>query len=81
VHVSEGVLEVWDGAELLKAVKRSTTGSIRKKRAERHPKSRRSQVVCMVKFDRHRVCLRDIDLGVADMDLRCPTGESAKLSE
>jgi hypothetical protein len=38
VHVAEGVLEVWDGAELLNAVKRSTTSSIRKKRAEQHPK-------------------------------------------
>jgi hypothetical protein len=38
VHVTHGVLEVWDGPELLKAVKRSTTGSIRKKRAEQHPK-------------------------------------------
>jgi hypothetical protein len=36
VHVTEGVLEVWDGSELLKAVKRTTTGSIRKKRAEQH---------------------------------------------
>jgi transposase InsO family protein len=38
VHVNEGVLEVWDGPELLKAVKRTTSGSIRKKRAEQHPK-------------------------------------------
>jgi transposase InsO family protein len=37
VHVTEGVLEVWDGAELIKAVKRTTTGSIRKKKAEFHP--------------------------------------------
>jgi transposase InsO family protein len=39
VHVTEGVLEVWDGAELIKAVKRTSTGSIRKKRAESHERS------------------------------------------
>lgn len=38
VHVTEGVLEVWDGSELVKAVKRTTTGSIRKKKAESHPR-------------------------------------------
>lgn len=39
VHVTDGVLEVWDGAELIKAVKRTSTGPIRKKRAESRERS------------------------------------------
>ncbi len=34
VKVSERTLEVWDGSELIKAVKRLTTGEVRKKKAE-----------------------------------------------
>ena len=34
VKVSERTLEVWDGSELVKAVKRLTTGEVRKKKAE-----------------------------------------------
>ncbi len=38
VRVTDQVLEVWDGSELLKAVLRQTKGVIRKKRAEIHEK-------------------------------------------
>jgi hypothetical protein len=38
IHVTDKVLEVWDGAELLKAVLRSSKGVVRKKRAEIHEK-------------------------------------------
>ena len=34
VKVTERTLEVWDGSELIKAVKRLTTGEVRKKKAE-----------------------------------------------
>lgn len=34
VKVGERTLEVWDGSELVKAVKRLTAGEVRKKRAE-----------------------------------------------
>ena len=34
VKVTEGTLEVYDGAELIKAIKRLTTGDVRKKKAE-----------------------------------------------
>ena len=33
VHVSDGVIQVWDGNQLLKTVARSSTGEVRKKRA------------------------------------------------
>ena len=37
VRVTEGLLEAWCGAELLKTVLRSSKGVVRKKRAERQP--------------------------------------------
>lgn len=36
VHVRDDLLEVWDGAELVKAVLRTSKGVVRKKRAEYH---------------------------------------------
>jgi transposase InsO family protein len=36
VHVRDQLLAVWDGPELLKTVLRSSTGEVRKKKAERH---------------------------------------------
>jgi len=36
VHVRDQLLEVWIGNELLKTVLRTSTGEVRKKRAERH---------------------------------------------
>lgn len=39
VKVAAQTLEVWDGAELVKAVKRLTTGEVRKKRAESKERS------------------------------------------
>jgi transposase InsO family protein len=36
VHVLENFLEVWDGAELVKSVLRTSKGVVRKKRAEQH---------------------------------------------
>ena len=39
VKVSERTLEVWDGSELVKAVKRLTTGEVRKKKAESRERS------------------------------------------
>lgn len=39
VKVSERTLEVWDGSELVKAVKRMTTGEVRKKKAESRERS------------------------------------------
>ena len=36
VRVLEEILQVWDGAELIKAVQRTTSGEVRKKRAESH---------------------------------------------
>jgi transposase InsO family protein len=36
VHVLEGLLEVWQGNELIKSVARNSTGEVRKKKAERH---------------------------------------------
>jgi transposase InsO family protein len=36
VHVLENFLEVWDGAELVKSVLRTSKGVVRKKRAETH---------------------------------------------
>jgi hypothetical protein len=36
VRVLEGLLEVWDGTDLLKNVLRTTSGEVRKKRAEPH---------------------------------------------
>ncbi|HJT95174.1 MAG TPA: IS481 family transposase [Mycobacterium sp.] len=36
VRVREELLEVWDGAELVKSVLRTSEGGVRKKRAERH---------------------------------------------
>jgi transposase InsO family protein len=36
VHVRDQLLEVWIGNELLKAVLRTSTGEVRKKKAERH---------------------------------------------
>ena len=36
VHVTEGLLEAWDGMELLKTVLRTSEGVVRKKRAEVH---------------------------------------------
>lgn len=38
VRVLENLLEVWDGPELIKNVLRTTTGEVRKKRAEVQPK-------------------------------------------
>ena len=38
VHVGEKMLEIWSGADLLKAVARTSKGEVRKKRAERQPK-------------------------------------------
>jgi len=35
VHVTDNVLEVWSGVELIKTVARTTRGGIRKKRAQR----------------------------------------------
>jgi hypothetical protein len=39
VKVSERTLEVWEGSELIKAVKRLTTGEVRKKKAESRERS------------------------------------------
>lgn len=39
VKVSDRTLEVWDGSELVKAVKRLTTGEVRKKKAESRERS------------------------------------------
>jgi transposase InsO family protein len=39
VKVSERTLEVWDGSELVKAVKRLTSGEVRKKKAETRERS------------------------------------------
>ena len=39
VKVTESTLEVWDGNEFLKAVLRTTKGGVRKKRAQRPPKT------------------------------------------
>jgi hypothetical protein len=36
VHVTDTVLEVWSGNELIKNVLRTTEGEVRKKKAERH---------------------------------------------
>ena len=36
VRIMEKLLEVWDGPELIKSVLRTSTGEVRKKRAERH---------------------------------------------
>ena len=38
VQVGEKMLEIWSGAELLKAVARTSMGKVRKKRAERQPR-------------------------------------------
>jgi transposase InsO family protein len=40
VHVRETTLEAWCGNELLKTVARTSTGEVRKKRAERQPRKR-----------------------------------------
>jgi len=40
VHVTDGVLEVWSGTDLIKSVVRTTKGDIRKKRAQ-HPAAAR----------------------------------------
>jgi hypothetical protein len=39
VHVLETILQVWDGNELIKTVPRTTTGEVRKKKAEPHRKN------------------------------------------
>lgn len=39
VKVAAQTLEVWDGSELVKAVRRLTTGEVRKKRAESRERS------------------------------------------
>jgi len=36
VRIMEKLLEVWDGPELIKSVLRTSTGEVRKKKAERH---------------------------------------------
>ncbi|MDT4892339.1 MAG: hypothetical protein QOE97_1374, partial [Pseudonocardiales bacterium] len=33
VHVSDDLLQIWSGAELIKTVERSSRGEVRKKRA------------------------------------------------
>jgi hypothetical protein len=40
VHVRDQLLEAWDGPELLKTVLRTSSGEVRKKRAERQPSSK-----------------------------------------
>jgi transposase InsO family protein len=42
VHVREHLLEAWDGPELVKTVLRESTGEVRKKKAERQPKAKKS---------------------------------------
>ena len=38
VHVMDGLLQAWDGNELIKTVPRTTKGEVRKKKAEPHRK-------------------------------------------